>query len=206
MPLALLLLAAAASVPADIRAIGVVLTARPERSVAILRSQGQSRVVRVGETAFGGKVLSVATDGVAMEYAGERVHVRVRPGEAIARAAAPRAPAEDPSTPGRTMTRAEVQKRIAEETPRILSETAIAPVSGENGRVLGFAVTRLPGGTSVLADAGLRAGDVVTEINGTPVDSLPTLISLWPRLQNEKEIRAIVLRDGQPVTLSVSLR
>ena len=37
-------------------------------------------------------------------------------------------------------------------------------------------------------------------------DSLPTLISLWPRLQNEKQIQAVVMRNGQPVTLSITLK
>jgi type II secretion system protein C len=208
-----LLLAAASVAPTDLSAVGVVLNAVPERSVAILRAQGQSRVVRVGETAFGGRLAAVAADVVSLDFEGERVQVRVRPGtplRAAARAAIPSptsaAAPEDPATPARTMLRAEVQRRIGEEQSRILAETAIAPVTGSNGQIAGFAVTRLPAGASVLADAGLRAGDVVTQINGTAIDSLPTLISLWPRLQNEKEIRAVVLRDGQPVTLSVSLK
>ena len=204
--LALLAALLASTAPADLSAVGVVVTASPERSVAILRSQGQTRVVRVGETAFGGRVQSVATDVVALDFAGEPVEVRVRAGRgAVAAKPAAGAP-EDPSSPGRTMMRTEVQRRLAEETPRILSETAIAPVSGSSGQITGFALTRLPAGGSLLAYAGLRAGDVVTEINGTPIDSLPTLIGLWPRLQNETSIRAVVLRDGQPVTISVSLR
>jgi general secretion pathway protein C len=204
MLVALLLLAAAA--PPDLSAVGVVVTARPERAVAVLRSQGQTRVVQVGENAFGGTLVSVAADGVAMDYGGERVQLRVRAGDATrAAAAVPSGAREDPSSPAREMARAEVQRRIAEETPRILSETAIAPVS-DAGHVVGFAITKLPAGASVLADAGLKAGDVLTQINGTPIDSLPTLISLWPRLQNEKDIRAVVLRDGQPVTLSITLR
>jgi len=64
---------------------------------------------------------------------------------------------------------------------------------------------RLPEGT-LLTDAGLRPGDVLTSVNDVPIDSLSTLISLWPRLQSESDIRAVVLRNGQPVTLNVHLR
>ena len=53
---------------------------------------------------------------------------------------------------------------------------------------------------------GLRPGDVVTEVNGVPIDSLATLIGLWPRLQTESAIHAVVMRNGQPVSLSVDLR
>jgi S1-C subfamily serine protease len=63
----------------------------------------------------------------------------------------------------------------------------------------------MPSGT-VLSDAGLRAGDVLTEVNGVPIDSLATLVGLWPRLQAESTLHAVVLRNGQPVTLSVALR
>jgi type II secretory pathway component PulC len=59
---------------------------------------------------------------------------------------------------------------------------------------------------SLLTEAGLRAGDVLTQINDTPITSMATLIGLWPRLQNERTLRAIVLRNGQPVSLTVSLR
>jgi hypothetical protein len=43
-------------------------------------------------------------------------------------------------------------------------------------------------------------------INDIPVNSRATLLALWPRLQGESVIRAEVLREGRPVTLSVTLR
>jgi type II secretory pathway component PulC len=58
----------------------------------------------------------------------------------------------------------------------------------------------------LLTDAGLRAGDVLTRINGTDIDSLATLIGLWPRLQGATELRAVVLRNGRPFDIAVSLR
>lgn len=96
-----------------------------------------------------------------------------------------------------------MERRLAAEMPRILAETALA--SYQDGDVTGFTVTRLPQG-SLLADAGLRAGDVVTRINDVPIDSLTTLIGLLPRLQTESVVHAVVLRNGSPVSLSVTLR
>jgi S1-C subfamily serine protease len=71
--------------------------------------------------------------------------------------------------------------------------------------VTGFALTRIPEG-SLLSEAGLRPGDVLTSINDVPIDSFATLMGLWPRLQNESRLQAIVLRDGRPVSLTVTLR
>jgi type II secretion system protein C len=202
-------------VPNDLAVAGVVVGRTPERSSAILTSGGRTRVVAVGESAFGGRLVSVSADGVALEFGTERVALRLptateaalaRPaGLAVARPSLPPgAPPEDPETPGREMSRVEVQRRLGEEIPRILAETAVAPVT-EDGRVVGVQVTRLPEG-SLLTDAGLRTGDVLTRINDTDIDGMATLIGLWPRLQNASDLRAVVRRGGQTFSLQVSLR
>ena len=200
--------------PRDLAVAGVVVGTTPERSSAILTSGGRTRTVGLGESAFGGRLVSVTAAGVALEFGGTRVELRLpSEGTALPRPAGPSpahpalpagAPPEDPETPGREMSRVEVQRRLGEEIPRILAETAVAPVM-EEGRVVGVQVTRLPEG-SLLTDAGLRTGDVLTRINGTEIDGMATLIGLWPRLQSASELRATVLRNGQPFSLLVSLR
>jgi len=205
----------AAGAPADLAVAGVVVGRTPERSSAILTSGGRTRTVGVGESAFGGRLVAVSPDGAVVEFAGERVELRLptavaalpsRPAtSAASRPALPAgAPPEDPETPAREMSKVEVQRRLGEEIPRILAETAVVPVL-EDGRVVGVQVTRLPEG-SLLTDAGLRTGDVLTRINDTQIDGMATLIGLWPRLQAASELRAVVLRNGQPFSLLVSLR
>lgn len=159
----------------------------------------------VGDTAFGGKVVGIGARTVILEFDGRRVEIPLASTapERPAPVAAP-TPAPDAAAGPKTLERREVERRLGEEVPRILAETAVSPVSSE-GRVTGLAITRLPEGT-VLSEAGLRAGDVLTKINDTPIDGLPTLMSLWPRLQGASEVHAEVLRNGQPVSLSVSLR
>jgi general secretion pathway protein C len=215
----LLLLALAdapAAAPRDIAVAGVVVGKTPDRSSAILVSGGKTRVVAVGEAVFGGRLVAIGEDSVTLEFGGERVELKVppaatapapapaRPAVAARGTPVPGAPPEDPSTPAREMSRAEVQRRLGDEIPRILAETAVAPVM-EDGRVTGVQITRMPEGT-VLSDAGLRPGDVLTRINGTDIDGMATLIGLWPRLQSATELRATVLRNGQPFSLVVSLR
>src|SRR5262245_30604658 len=205
MHAALLVLSALSSFPPDLTLVGVVTSPEAGRSVAILRSGERTRVVAVGETAFGGRVAAVTSGGVVLESGDARLELKL-----VAGAVPPTAPATaqrhepTPDTSTRSMPRVEVERRLAQETPRILSETTLVPVT-EAGRVAGFALTRVPEG-SLLTDAGIRAGDVLVSVNDVPIDSLPTLIGLWPRLQNEREFRAVVLRNGQPVSLAVTLR
>ena len=202
----LLLLATLAGAPADLEAVGIILSRRPEACVAILRSEGRARVVGVGEAAFGGRVSAIVPGRVSLDFGGERLDVRLAGVAASPTpvSAAASGPAEDPSSPARSMERREMERRLGQEVPRILAETTLMPVT-ESGQVAGFTLTRLPEGT-LLTDAGLRPGDVLTSINDVPIDSLATLIGLWPRLQSESDIHAVVVRNGRPVALTVHLR
>lgn len=196
-----------AAAPPDLSAVGIVMSARVEARAAVLRSGGRTRVVGVGDMAFGGRVAAIESDHVAVDYDSGRVQLRLVAGAATAPAIATTGSspaAEDTLMPARAMERREIERRLGEESGRILAETTLVPAM-DAGRVAGFTITRMPDST-LLSDAGLRPGDVLTEVNGVPIDSLATLIGLWPRLQTETAVRAVVLRNGQPVSLSVTLR
>ena len=203
--LAALLTLFLAAPPPDLTAMGIVASRDPAHSVVLLRAGGRTRVAAVGENVFGGRVAAIAPDLVTIEFDGRRVDVRLSGEAAAPLAVAPAVAAtaaDDGST--RVLQRRDVERRIGEEAPRILAETTLMPVLDPAGAG-GLTLTRVPEG-SLLTDAGLRAGDILTQINDTPITSMTTLIGLWPRLQNESTLSAVVLRNGQPVTLTVSLR
>ncbi len=195
-----------------IEAVGLVRSPTATRSVAILRNGGRTRVVSVGEKAFGARLVAIGMDTIRLDVDGRPLELKLAPtpagaplGPAPRAAALPSdAPPEDPATPPRDMDRRQVQIRLGEEMNRILSNTALAPVT-EDGRVVGVRITRIAEG-SLLTDAGLRAGDVLTRVNGTSIDGMASLIALWPRLQGASELRAVVLRGGKPFSLQVTLR
>ncbi len=197
-----------AAAPSDLLLRGCVLAQDPARSVAVLTAAGRTRIVTAGESAFGGRVVSISAEGATLDFDGQRITVRLpsaAPSEAspAARALEAQAPI-DPETPPRNMARADVDRRLAIEMNRILSETALAPVT-EDGRVTGVSVAKIAQG-SLLTEVGLRQGDVITEINGTRIDGLATLMGLYSRLQGEKELKAIVLRGGKAVSLQINLQ
>jgi type II secretion system protein C len=206
--LSLLAAVAIASSPPDLQVVGVVVARSAERSVAILRSAGRTRVAGVGDSAFGGRLVAVATNGATLDFGGTTVDVRLTVGGASTpppmRPASSVPAPEAPVAPPRAMEKKEVERRLGAEIPRILAETAVSPVM-QDGQVTGLMLIRVPDGT-LLSDAGLRAGDVLTEINDTKIDGMGTLIGLWPRLQNATDLRAVVLRNGQPVPLSITIK
>jgi general secretion pathway protein C len=209
----LVLFAQVADAPAA-AVVGVVVSRKPELSSAVIQSDGRARVVGVGDSIAGSRVLEISAAGVTLDGAGGRVLLRLR-GEvasALPMSAPPSGlrdplPAEPPPAlePAvKTLQRRDVDARLSSEIPRILAETTMFPVT-ENGRVIGFTLTRLPEGT-LLSDVGLRPGDVLLQLNDVSIDSLATLISLWPRLQGAPQLRAEVLRGGQPVSLVVNIK
>lgn len=192
--------------PADLAAVGLVVAASREKSVAILRSGGRTRVAAVGETAFGGRVTAIEPGSVQLEFGTEHVIVRLS-GDvlAAARLAAPPPRSRESEASGPlTLERKDVERRLGQEIPRILAETALLPVV-DGGRITGVALTRIAEG-SVLTEAGLRAGDVLTEVNGVAIDGIATLAGLYARLQSATELRAVVLRNGQPISIALNLR
>jgi type II secretory pathway component PulC len=205
--LLLVLLASLSTMPSDLVAVGVIVSPRVESSVAILRAGGRSRVVAAGDEVFGGRVSRIAPGVVVMEFAEGPRELRLVAGAAAgpaASAARDAAPAAFDDPHARAMERQEVERRLGAEIPRILAETTLLPVTDGTGTV-GFTLTRMPEG-SLLTDAGLRPGDVLTHVNDVAIDSLPALIALWPRLQSASTLRAQVLRNGQPLSLTVTLR
>jgi general secretion pathway protein C len=205
---------AAQAPPADLAAVGVVVGASADRSVAILESGGRTRLAGVGERVFGGRVTSVARNGVTLDFDGRMVELRLTTGkgarsvpravEAQPQAAAPHGEAMGVGGPSRkVLDRAQVERRLAAEMPRLM-QAALRPVT-EGGRVIGMRVSQIPEGT-VLQEVGLRSGDVLTNLNGMKVDGLPALFDMWSSLQGANEIDATVLRDGVILGMGVSLR
>src|SRR5262245_50819439 len=164
---------------AEVTAIGVVTSANPGGGSAILRSGDRIRVLSVGEQAFGARLIQVAPDRVVLEVDGKSVELRL-----VGAAPPPAPPPEPAATPEpaaqavpvepvaveQALSREQVQRRLTSEIPRILGETALQPAT-EDGRIVGLRLVRVASGT-LLTDLGLQAGDVLTEVNGTPTDSL----------------------------------
>jgi type II secretion system protein C len=198
-------------------AVGVVVATPAEASSAVLASGGHTRVVAVGEKAFGARLVKVTAEAVVVDVDGSAVELRIA--SAPTRQATSTATRDEPQLPASTagpappssaapqpltFDKADVQRRIVVEAPRILAETTATPYY-QDGQVGGVSLSRVAEGT-IITDAGLRAGDVLVRLNGTQIDGVPSLIGLWGRLQSENQLRAEILRGGEPVTLTVILR
>jgi type II secretion system protein C len=205
---------AVATPPADLVLTGFISSHDGQAGAAIIRSSGKTRIANMGETAFGGRLTRIDEQGVELLFGEERVKLnlakasgaRPLPIHASTQPSSQSSTASEaaPPQPSFTLSRTDVDRRLSIELNRILAETALVPVT-EDGRVVGVALRRIAEG-SLLTEVGLRPGDVLKELNGTKIDGIATLMSLYSRLQSSKELKAVVQRDGQSVPISVSFR
>jgi S1-C subfamily serine protease len=61
-------------------------------------------------------------------------------------------------------------------------------------------------GTRVEADGAIVPGDIITAVEGTPLDSVPVCKSRLDDHQIGSTVRLTVLRDGRNTDVSVTLR
>ncbi len=74
----------------------------------------------------------------------------------------------------------------------------------EDGDIEGIRVRRVRCGSPV-EEAGLRQGDIIRAANGTRVDSIAGVISLWWQLRRKDTVRLSITRDGSRKRLRYSL-
>ncbi len=96
-----------------------------------------------------------------------------------------------------------VQSQFQRDPAQAMAQLNIQPVF-DNGQMSGV---RVAGAASnpLLAGSGLRADDVVTAVNGTPLDSVARGQQLFSQLQNARQVQVTVLRGGHSQTLTINL-
>lgn len=73
------------------------------------------------------------------------------------------------------------------------------------GQVKGFSITQIVP-DSVYSKLGLKNGDIVSSINGIELNDAARAIQTLNSLRSETKIELDITRDGQPVTLKVSIQ
>jgi general secretion pathway protein C len=86
----------------------------------------------------------------------------------------------------------------------LAKQVQIYPVI-ENGRMAGV---RLSAGrdSDILSRAGLRPTDVVTSVNGIPLDGPQRSAELMTALKDARSVQVTVRRDGKDTQLTIGIR
>jgi general secretion pathway protein C len=179
---------------------GTIAGNDPQNGLAILGQSAQTaKVYAVGDNVPGGaKLHSVYIDRVVIDRDGQLESLAL-PRQPSAGAPPPSAaalPADNPSF--------ERMRRMISEQPGLLADVLRPQPVMDHGRMNGFRV--YPGrNRAAFMRLGLRPGDQVTAINGTPLDDRDRGDQILRTLSSASEARVTVIRAGQQQDLTLNL-
>jgi type II secretory pathway component PulC len=104
-----------------------------------------------------------------------------------------------PSAPG-SIRRAELAK-VLDASPGLFLQHVQTEPRFANGRFHGWRVVSFFPGDTRFAGVDLQAGDVVTRVNGKPIEQPDQFMAVWTELRTGKELVVDVERGGAPRTL-----
>jgi general secretion pathway protein C len=181
---------------------GIIAGNDPQNGLAILGPNPQSaKVYAVGDTIAGGpKLHSVYTDRVVIDRDGQLESLalphQMNPGNAPPPSAALLQGGENPAI--------EHMRRMISEQPGLIGDVMRPQPVMDHGRMNGFRV--YPGrDRAAFTRLGLRPGDQVTAINGTPLDDRDRSEQILKTLSSASEARVTVIRGGQTQDLVLNI-
>jgi len=95
--------------------------------------------------------------------------------------------------------------QLVSSPQRYFSEARFQPHFSGNGMIDGFRVDGIRQ-VGVLETAGLQNNDVLGAINGVEIRDPGRLWEQFKQLQHERTVRLNVVRQSQPMTLTVEIR
>lgn len=203
---------------------GTLAGQRADDGYAVIAGAGGERTFRVGEEVLPGvRLAAVHPDRVVLDRGGATETlllprdrnlapvevVRPTPGASRSRpaaVAAPAAPAAHSAASATAQASADWQRtveQLRQNPAELLRRVQVVP-EFDGGRMTGV---RLAAGADaeLLARLGLRPGDVVTAVDGAPVDSFARGQQIVAGLAKARSARVSVLRDGRSTDVTVSL-
>jgi type II secretory pathway component PulC len=96
--------------------------------------------------------------------------------------------------------RAELERVLSESAGAFLSHVDPQPTF-RGARFAGWRLNAFFPGDPRFAGVDLRAGDVVTRINGLPIEQPEQFMQVWEGARFRRDLTVDIVRDGAPRTL-----
>jgi general secretion pathway protein C len=181
---------------------GTIATQDPKRGIAIISDGGPSKVYAVGENVNGASLHSVYLDHVILDRGGT-LETLLLP----RLLAGGRGPTRAGPALARTTEAVESVRRMVQQDPGLLDQVMRTVPSYDNaaGKLRGFRA--YPGrNRNIFNKLGLKPGDLVTAINGQPLDDPQHSQEVFNTIQSSNTVTVSVERGGQKqdITLNVA--
>lgn len=175
-------------------------------SLALIGAQGgEEKPYRVGEDLSRGVTLqAIFQDRVILSRNGKLETLRLdkdSPGSPLITTAAPISNVAGGSDASASL--ASIRSQLLNDPSKVSDYIRVQPVNGGNG-LTGYRI--YPGkDRGVFNGAGLRPGDVVTSINGTPLTDPSKALQLLSDLSQTNQLNLVIERGGASQNVSVNL-
>jgi general secretion pathway protein C len=192
---------------ANLLLAGTIATQDPKHGIAIISDGGApSKVYSVGERVGGASLHSVYLDHVILDRAGA-LETLMLPRQLASSGRAPAVARRVPGADPRTAAAVDNIRRMVQQDPGILDQVMRTVASYDNaaGKLRGFRA--YPGrNRAIFAKLGLKAGDLVTAINGTPLDDPQRSQDVFNTIQSSDHATVTIERGGQrqDITLNIA--
>jgi general secretion pathway protein C len=144
------------------------------------------------------------SDSLAAAHAGvtsARARSRERPSRRTSSAEARKAMRDRTRRLSENRVETEEKKEPASNPAALYSQARILPKVDENGQVSGLEISAIQAG-SVFEQAGIRDGEVITEIDGVPISNIGKSTQIMSALTDQGEVSlTLESPDGQPRSL-----
>ena len=183
---------------------GVLATPDPKQGMAIIgESAAAAKVVAVGQQVPGGAQLhSVYSDRAIIDRSGvlESVYLPRR----TASIGPANMPPPAPPVGGNNEAMLDRMRKLVNDDPGVIGQIMRPQPVFAGGKMRGFRV--YPGANrQAFARMGLRAGDLVTAINGTPLDDKDRAQEIFGTLNSSTEARVTITRANRQQDLVLNI-
>lgn len=186
---------------ANLQLAGTIATDNPKHGLAIIGAGGPSKVYSVGDNVSGATLYAVYLDHVVLDRAGA-LETLLLPRQMTGGGA------RGPVRRGGAETAAAVDnlRHMVEKDPGILDQVmrTVASYDSAAGKLRGFRA--YPGRNRALfSKLGLKPGDLVTAINGQPLDDPQHSQEVFNTIQSSDNVSVTIERGGQREDLSLNI-
>lgn len=186
-----------------VRVASIVASSDPDWSLAMLEVKGRPGPILRRR---GGEVVAIGVDRVLFEQGGKRCVARIHPRAAAAPPNAP--PASFPGIavkgPGEFVLDRGARDALIDGATELMRSVMVRPEK-VGDEVVGVRLAVLKPG-SALEALGLRAGDVLTAVDGVGLTAPDRLLEAYARLRTASHVRLSILRDSAPRQLDYEVR
>jgi general secretion pathway protein C len=186
-----------------VRVASIVASSDPEWSFAMLEMRGEKEPLLRRR---GADVLAIGADGVLLERDGKQCVARIfspaRSADATPSAAT--SPGIVRLGPGEFVVDRAARDALIEGATDLMRSIAVQPEKAGD-EVIGVRITTLKPGTPLEA-LGLRAGDVLSSLDGIPLTSPDRFLEALGRLRSASHIRLVVAHDALQRQLDYDVR